>query len=89
MTRIEDCMTLAETAAVLGVKLGYLRRSSVRARHGLQEVHHPLCLDDRIIFLNKQSVTKAAEALHYTRQLRARTKKLELFATSSNFKNAE
>jgi hypothetical protein len=89
MTRSEDCITLAEAAHRLDVDLGYLRRSSVRAKHGLEEVQHPLCLDDRITFLSRTSVDRAVEALHCTRQLRARTKKLELVAASSNFQNAQ
>lgn len=89
MISAADCITLAEAAAQLSMDLNYLRRTKVRDKHGLQEIRHPLCLDDRITFLSKASVEAAAAALVCTRELRARTKKMEPVCAGSILKNAQ
>jgi len=89
MRMADNCVTLAEAAALLSLDLAYLRRSKVRGKLGLVDARHPSCLDDRVVFLSRDSLQSAADALAATRELRVRTKKMEPAQTGSILKNAQ
>ena len=69
MITASDCVHVSDAAKALGLDRRYIQRAAVRDRLGLRVVRHPLIQDDRLRFLDRESVEQAAIAVMATREL--------------------